>query len=139
MEALLCLLAQSYFSQPQNAEGLDRLMSYTSALQRCTAYIDAHFKEPLSLSELSKRFGMSRSSFCTVFPRYAGMPLRQYIAKRRIEEAQMLIRSDPALPLAAVAAEVGYADPTTFYRNFLRITGISPAAYRTLGRVEEGK
>lgn len=131
-EAILYLLAQSYYSQPQNAEGLDCLMSYNNTLQQCITFVDAHYREPLTLESVALRFGLSRSSFCMVFPRFAGMPLRQYIATKRVEEAQMLIRTHPERSLAAIGAAVGYEDSATFYRNFLRITGVSPAKYREL-------
>ena len=134
-EALLYLLAQSYYSQPQNAEGLDRLMSYSNTLQQCIAFVDAHYREPLTLEGVASRFGLSRSSFCMVFPRFAGVPLHQYVATKRIEEAQMLIRLHPERSLAAIGAAVGYRDSATFYRNFLRITGVSPAKYRELSGV----
>ncbi|MBE6595867.1 MAG: helix-turn-helix domain-containing protein [Ruminococcaceae bacterium] len=131
-EAILYLLAQSYYSQPQNAEGLDRLMSYNNTLQQCISFVDAHYRESLTPEGVALRFGLSRSSFCMVFPRFAGMPLRQYVATKRVEEAQMLIRTHPERSLAAIGAAVGYADAATFYRNFLRITGVSPAKYREL-------
>ena len=132
IEAILYLLAQSYYSQPQNAQGLDRLMSYQNTLQQCIAYVDTHFHESLTLTEVAARFGLSRSSFCMIFPRFAGLPLRQYVAAKRIEEAQMLIRSHPERSLSSISREVGYLDDATFYRNFLRYTGLSPTKYRAL-------
>jgi AraC-like DNA-binding protein len=132
IESVLYLLAQSYYSQPQNADDFDRLVSYNNTIQQCMAYVNTHYREPLTLEELAKRFGLSRSAFCMVFPRFAGMPLWRYVAAKRIEEAQMLIRSHPERSLAAIGREVGYADEVTFYRNFLRVTGISPAKYRAL-------
>lgn len=122
--ALLYLLAQVYYSQdpvPENSG---------AQLLQCLEYINAHYKEELSLTELAKRFGMSRSAFCTVFPRLAGMPLHKYVADKRIMEAQMLIRTKPEWKLSQIAAEVGYSDDSTFYRNFVKTTGISPAQYR---------
>ncbi|MBE6581425.1 MAG: helix-turn-helix domain-containing protein [Ruminococcaceae bacterium] len=134
IESVLYLLAQSYYSQPQNAEGLDRLMSYQNTLQRCISYIDAHFCEPLTLHDVAARFGLSRSSFCMIFPRFTGQPFRQYVAAKRIEAAQMLIRSHPERALSAIGREVGYGDEATFYRNFLRLTGMSPAKYRAINK-----
>ena len=122
--ALLYLLAQVYYRQ-------DPVPGNTGAqMLQCLEYINDHYKEELSLSELAKHFGMSRSAFCTVFPRIAGMPLHQYVADKRVTEAQMLIRTKPAWKLSQIAAEVGYHDDSTFYRNFVKITGISPAQYR---------
>ena len=130
--AIIYTLAQNYYNQPQNTLELSKLSGYDSTLQQCVAYIDLHFKEQVTLSDLSKRFGVSRSSFCAIFPQFSGMPLRKYIANKRVKEAQALIRTDPEKSISQVAAEVGYNDDSTFYRNFLQITGISPGKYKQL-------
>lgn len=137
ISSILYLLAQSYYRQPQNAHRLNELMHYNSTLLQCTRYIDQNYKQNISLTTLAKQFGLSRSAFCTVFPQFTGMPLRRYIAQKRIMQAQILIRSHPELPLGEIAAEVGYEDTSTFYRNFLRVTGLPPSKYREL--CENGK
>ena len=58
------------------------------------------------------------------------MPLRRYIAQKRIQEAQALIRSHPEMPISQIALEVGYQDDSTFYRNFLQVTGLPPSRYK---------
>lgn len=135
--AIVYLLAQSYYQQPQNTSELDDLANYNSTLLQCVAYIDTHFREPISLTVLAKQFGISRSSFCSVFPQFTGMPLQKYVAQKRIKEAQILIRSYPEKSISQIAAEVGYQDDSTFYRNFLRITGIPPLKYKNHFRYRE--
>ena len=130
--SIIYILAQGYYQQPQNTGELDELAIYNSTLLQCVAYIDQHFREPISLEDLTKRFGLSRSSFCSVFPQFTGMPLRKYIASKRIKEAQAIIRAHPKKPLSLVAAEVGYNDDSTFYRNFLQVTGLAPGKYRAI-------
>lgn len=130
--SIIYVLAQSYYQQPQNTGELDELAVYNSTLLQCVAYIDQHFREPISLTALAKQFGLSRSSFCSVFPQFSGMPLRKYIASKRIKEAQAIIRAHPKKPLSLVAAEVGYNDDSTFYRNFLQITGLPPSKYKSI-------
>lgn len=137
ISSILYLLAQGYYRQPQNAGKLDELLSYNSTLLQCTRYIDQHYDQPLTLTSLAKQFGLSRSAFCSVFPQFTGLSLRRYIAQKRIAQAQLLIRSQPELTLAQIAAEVGYEDTSTFYRNFLRISGVSPSQYRTLWSEKE--
>ena len=127
----LQLLAQSYYSQPQNIPQ-DPPAQNTGAIEKCLEYIDTHFRQELSLDGLCKQFGLSRSVFCAAFPQLSGRPLRQYIARKRISEAQMLIRSQRDLTLSQVAALVGFQDDTTFYRNFLKIAGVTPSQYRNL-------
>ena len=127
----LQLLAQSYYSQPQNAPHAPTARD-TGTVEQCLEYIDTHFRQELSLDGLCKQFGLSRSVFCAAFPQLSGLPLRQYIAQKRILEAQMLIRSQRDLTLSQVAALVGFQDDTTFYRNFLKIAGVTPSQYRNL-------
>lgn len=130
--SVLYLLAQCYYEHPQNAGQFGDLEAYNNALVQCTEYIDRHYREKLSLAGLARRFGLSRSTFCVIFPQFTGQSLRSYIAQKRILEAQLLIRSHPEMPLNQVGAEVGYEEMSTFYRNFLRISGVSPAKYRGL-------
>lgn len=128
--AIVYLLAQSYYQQPHNTSELHELANYNSTLLQCVSYIDAHFREPISLVDIAKRFGLSRSSFCSVFPQFTGLPLLKYVAQKRIKEAQILIRSCPEKSISKIASEVGYQDDSTFYRNFLRITGVPPLKYK---------
>jgi len=130
--SILYLLAQSYYEQPRNAARIDELTAYNNALVQCTEYIDCHFREKLTLSGLARQFGLSRSTFCTVFPQFTGMAPGRYIAQKRVLEAQMLIRSHPEMSLSIIGEAVGYEDSTTFYRNFLRLAGMAPAKYRQL-------
>lgn len=124
--ALLYLLAQVYYRQDK-----DPLPGNGDAqLLQCLEYINEHYNEALLLTELAKRFGMSRSTFCAVFSRLAGMPLHKYVADKRIAQAQLLIRTKPEWKLSRIASEVGYSDDSTFYRNFIRVCGISPKDYR---------
>ena len=127
----LQILIQSYYSQPQNAPHAP-IPRDTDTMRQCLEYIDSHFREELSLNGLCKQFGLSRSAFCAAFPQLSGLPLRQYIAQKRITEAQILLRSQRDLTLSQIAALVGYQDDTTFYRNFLKIAGVTPSQYRSL-------
>jgi len=129
--SILYLLSQNYYRQPQNAHAYHALADYSGTLLQCVRYVDTHYKEPLSPADLAKRYGLSRSVFFSAFPQFAGMPLRQYIAHKRITEAQMLLRTHPEQTISQVAAAVGYVDDSTFYRNFLQITGITPSKYRS--------
>jgi len=47
----------------------------------------------------------------------------------RIERARRLLE-DPALPVAQVAARLGFSDPANFSRAFRRAVGLTPSAYR---------
>lgn len=129
--ALLNLLSQSYYLQPQNYEEYQSLTEYSNTMHRCVQYVDQHYKEDISSDKLVRMFGISRSVFFSTFPHFAGMPLRKYIANKRILEAQILMRAHPNLTISQIAVEVGYEDDSTFYRNFVAITGTTPSKYKS--------
>lgn len=138
ISSILYFLAQAYFRDPDGSLQLKELTNHNDTMLRCAQYIDSHYSQKLTLEGLSREFGLSRSAFCTAFRQYAGVPLRQYVAQKRIQEAQLLMRAHPELSLGQIAQAVGYEDDTTFYRNFLRIIGTSPSQYRRLhGQVQE--
>ena len=130
--AIIYTLSQNYYQQPQNRVEYREIAAYNNALCSCVEYIDEHFRENITLSVLVKQFGMSRSSFCAQFPQFTGFSLKQYVIDRRIREAERLIRSNPDMPLWEIAGKVGYEETSTFYRNFVRVTGVSPSKYKEL-------
>lgn len=133
--AVVYLLAQCYYRhaapsrQPWSEHDREQL------LRRCVVYLDTHYTEPVTTDALAKQFGLSRSALSSAFQQHTGLPLHKYIAQKRIQKAQVLIRTRTDLPLSEVAAKVGYEDSSTFYRNFQRITGMSPAKYRELCQI----
>ena len=136
VSAAIYLLAQSYYLQRSDGQDYEERDQYGGTILHCIDYIDEHYKEDLSPADLTKRFGISRSILFAVFPQFAGMPLRKYISFKRIKEAQMQIRTNPEKPLSQIAMDVGFRDDSTFYRNFLKHTGVSPAKYRAIHKAE---
>ena len=128
--AILCILSQAYFMDTQRQEEYDLISHYSQSLKECVEYIDTHFSQPLTLEFLASRYALSKSTFSLLFPQFVGMTLKHYINKKRIEHAALLVQNTD-LPLTEVARMTGYEEFSTFYRNFKRITGVAPSAYRS--------
>jgi AraC-like DNA-binding protein len=58
-----------------------------------------------------------------------GLVFSELVDETRVETAKALLQ-ESELPIGAIAAEIGYGEPTHFSRAFKRITGNSPGAYR---------
>lgn len=58
-----------------------------------------------------------------------GMPLRVYLRKKQLEEAERLITHTP-LPMHEIALHAGFGTPSTFYRCFKKAYGMPPGAFR---------
>jgi AraC family transcriptional regulator len=95
-------------------------------MRRVTEYIEAHLDQDLALPQLAQLAGLGLSHFKTLFRRTAGLPLHQYVIRRRVERARaLLMRGD--LPISQVALEVGFAHQSHMARHFRRLLGTSPS------------
>ncbi|GAB96498.1 AraC-like DNA-binding protein [Kineosphaera limosa] len=62
--------------------------------------------------------------------RYVGLTPLTMIRRRRLQEAAVVAREDPDVTLAALAADLGYADQAHLIRDFRDVLGFTPGAYR---------
>ena len=63
----------------------------------------------------------------------AGISYREVVQTCRFEQACLLL-TDSTLGVSEIASTLGYADPSSFSRFFLRLSGTSPRAYRARTR-----
>jgi transcriptional regulator GlxA family with amidase domain len=89
------------------------------------AWIKDHFAEPLQIDALAKRVNMSSSALHNHFKAVAAMSPIQYQKRLRLEEARRRLVSD-GTSAEAVAYEVGYASPSQFNREYVRLFGQPP-------------
>ena len=83
---------------------------------------------PWTLAVLAAEVGTSRSALAERFPKAIGQTPMQYLARRRLELAALLLNDGATV--AAVARRVGYGSEAAFSRAFKRSTGITPSAWR---------
>lgn len=97
--------------------------------RRVAEYLDTYFDRDIGLSELAALCGLSEDHFARAFRASFGMPPYRFQLRLRLERAKVLL-ADPEMPVAVVAALVGFARPQGLTRLFLRETGITPLRYR---------
>lgn len=86
--------------------------------------------EPPSLQALAELAGLSVAEFARCFRAATGETPHAFLTRRRIEQAQAMLRSQPSLPLADLAVALGFADQAHFSRRFRQVTGTTPARFR---------
>jgi AraC-like DNA-binding protein len=102
---------------------------YSLYIKKATEYIDVNLAKAMTVSELAHFVGISSDYFAKKFSQETGMPLKQYIAKRRCELAADLLM-DSKLGIQEIAVYVGYDDGAYFARVFKERFGTSPQKYR---------
>jgi AraC-like DNA-binding protein len=84
----------------------------------------------LALDDAAARLMVSVRTLQRLAHRTVGLPPAAMIRRRRLQEAAQRVRDDPDLPLAGVAAELGYADQSHLANDFRTVLGITPSGYR---------
>jgi len=101
---------------------------------RVAEYLQAHFDQPVLLPALAQMVHLSTSALSRAFLRNLRMSVSQYVMRLRIGKAcSLLMMSDK--PVALIAREVGYANLALFNRQFLRLKGCPPRAFRHAHRL----
>jgi len=98
-------------------------------LRRAVDFIQAHIDQPIHLEQLAASVALSPFHFHRQFKKAMGMTPHQYIVQLRMDRAKKLL-SNSDMPLAAVAAQVGFADQSHFSSTFRRTTSMTPRIYR---------
>jgi AraC-like DNA-binding protein/quercetin dioxygenase-like cupin family protein len=81
-----------------------------------------------SIAALARKLGCSRDGFTRRFRKEIGMPPHAYRSIIRLNQARALLRAGESI--AMVAAETGFADQSHLGRQFRRVFGVTPRAYR---------
>lgn len=82
------------------------------------------------IDDAASRLGVSVRTLQRLAMKYVGLPPATMIRRRRLQDAAQLIREQPATDLAAVAAELGYADQAHLTNDFRTVLGFTPSQYR---------
>lgn len=99
------------------------------AIYHALRYIDRNYLEIESIKEISEKLSYSEYYLAHVFKEKIGMSIKQYITEKKIAEACNLIKNSN-LSVNEIAEKLGYSNAHSFSRNFKKITGLSPSAYK---------
>lgn len=116
--------------RPARIEAPEKRNRVDTIVDKVRAYITQHLSEKISETELADRCAMSYCHFSRTFRRVAGVTLREYILRERIDRAARLLLNAPDLSVKAVGLEAGFRDLSHFARMFRRFQGVSPSEYR---------
>ena len=97
-------------------------------------YVKANYAEELTAEGMAKLVNMSKKDFASGFKRFSGHTFHEFLSKTRIEKAvEVLRKSEGDITLLELAWLCGYENYVTFYRNFVKYTGLSPADFTCNG------
>jgi len=91
-------------------------------------YVNGHIKEELSVQSVANQLYLSRGIVGTVFLKYAGVKLSEYISTARVKCANEMI--DRGYSITRAAMESGFRSIRTFHNAYKKVMGTAPREYR---------
>lgn len=107
-------------------------MDWIDRLNEAVRYIEDNLTGEIEYEKLGQIACCSAYHFQRMFNYIAGVPLSEYIRRRKMSLAAVDIQGGEA-KIIDVAAKYGYASPTAFNRAFQSVHGVSPSAVRGEG------
>jgi len=126
--ALLEVLAQLIVRHADDPPPLRHKSQEPNAVFQIKRFIESHYAEEISLSDLSHLTNFSRFHLIRVFRDAVGIPPHAYLRQVRIKNAKEMLACGQ--PIADVALATGFSDQSHLSRWLKRLWGFTPGQYR---------
>lgn len=123
--ALAVRLIETATDSRPHAEASSAPTMSTRQLRMLTEFIETNLDQKLHLADLAALAGVSVTRLKTLFHNSTGMPVHQYVIRRRIEYARALIATT-TMPASEVAFAAGFAHQSHMASTMRRILGQTP-------------
>jgi AraC-like DNA-binding protein len=98
-------------------------------IARTIAHLETRYAEPIHLDDLATMAHMSRRAYMRTFQAATGQSPINYLIQTRIRRAADLLRQREET-ITKIALETGFDDSNYFTRQFRKVMGQTPRAYR---------
>jgi AraC-like DNA-binding protein len=128
---VLQLLARDHQTQALASPNLvpDLNTADRARIDKILDYIHRHYAAGLTVTDLAQIAALSPSGLHRLFWRHTQMTISDYVMRLKIGEACALL-SATSKPIHYIADATGYRSLANFNRQFKRLKGVTPRAYR---------
>lgn len=109
---------------------LERLKASEGVIERAKKFIAEHCGESIGRNEVAEHVGLAPNYLSMIFNKETGVTLREYVNECRVSEAKKLMDTT-AMNVTEIALEVGFENISYFSTVFKKITGVTPADYKS--------
>ena len=122
------LLSELRSLMPENtsASGSNR---YAERVRRIAEYIDLHYADNFSLTDLANAFYLTPQYLSTFFREHFSSNFKTYLTDKRLFYSLRDLRNT-RIPISEIALKNGFASVSAYQKNFLKVYGCSPSEFR---------
>ncbi len=128
LESIFCELLRGY-KQPECLDYGNSLQKDLYEIDKVIDYINFNLTKSMTLASLASIAHVSPAYFSSLFKRYMGISLFEYILQRKIQFACQLIMST-SKTMTEISCSCGFNNYTSFFNAFKRFLGCSPTEFR---------
>lgn len=110
-----------------NKAEADPCQNIINSVQR---YVEAHYHEQFTVEGLGEYLNYSPNYIRSIFKKYTGETLLEYITNLRMERATQMLQNTIER-IRNISLGVGYSNPSYFCSQFFKRYGITPQQYRS--------
>ncbi len=107
-------------------------MEWVDRLNQAMDYMEDHLSDEIDTEKLGRIACCSSYHFQRMFTYMAGVPLSEYIRRRKMSLAAVELQNGE-LKIIDLAEKYGYHSPTAFNRAFQSVHGVAPSTVRMPG------
>jgi len=112
-----------------NAMLVQKQSGESPLVSRAKDFIAQRYSESISSRQVAKELHLSRFYFCNLFKKNTGLTFTEHLSRVRVEHVKKLLLN-PNMRVSEIAFQTGFQSLTHFNRVFLKLTGLSPTAFR---------
>lgn len=127
----LALIIRHCFADDQSSSKNTISQKTSEKIRQIITYIDDHYSENINLKFISEHFDISKPYLCSAFKTLTGNSLIDFLIKKRIIEAKILL-STTDKSILKISEECGFGSLSNFNHQFKTLVGYSPSEYRKL-------
>ena len=124
---LLSYILNCIFRKRGEHDEKEQIGQHANAIRDALLYIEEHFREDISLEEVSRRVGYSTSYFSRLFKSATGQSYVDMITDLRLSNARTLLANGYSVSDACFSS--GFGSLSGFFVSFKKKFGVAPSKY----------
>ena len=125
-----------FYTLVREAGGCESVHAENLYASRAIAHIKMHYAEPITLAAVAAMLSVSPEHLSRVFKKETGFGFSEYLTTLRLQQAEAMLKGDPALRISDVAFACGFNDSNYFSQCFRKAYGFAPGKLKRSKPIE---